>query len=400
MSGKILRALLFGALGLLLSGAASGFLLMRSAGIADQQFTLLTRTRGRELVVALATMAGESSSGPARVRLSATMNRVTSTSRGRADAFEIQEIALVDRDGKVLAHNDIAKVAGKAEPSFAGAKFDAVMNLPERDPVSFEVMESKAARVPLPEFAEEFRDTLAPLLPDLPAVPTKVMINAAVFRVDEEAASARLHMIVVVRSGAAYQKSLLPLLFEGLAASGIVALAFFLIALAVFLTARKAPATSKTKKDSDGETAEDEAAGDEAAEASGDADRKAAESAEPLSHPDSTEELVAQDEAVPPPEPIARATPVEPATVPGSAGAATVAAAAAATAIAAGGAASHSGTSRGAPPPIQQRPYSPPPPPAPAQSAPHAAAGSDWHERPRTVRIAEEDEIPDAIPLD
>ena len=383
MAAKILRALLFGALGFLLSAAASGFLLVRSAGIAEQHITLIGRARGRELAVALASMAGESFSGPALVRLSATMSRVTSTSRGRADVFEIEEVALLDRDGKVRAHNDIARVAGKAEPVFQGPKFDAVLNLPERDPVSFEVMESKAPRLPLPDFAEEYRDTLAPIIPELPPVPTKILINTAVFRVDEENASARLHIVARVRSGALYQSGLMWLVVEALAASGSVGLLLFLVALLL-------PAgVSRETRPKEEVVSEDESETD----SSGDVDRRAAEEAQPLSGSDTSGELQSQEEPVPLPEPIVETT-AEPLKA-DTAGPvhATVAAtlAAGATATVAGVSAGYVQSGTNGAVQESERP-----------SSGHADDAQRAYDmgRLRTVRVAQEDEIPDAIPLD
>lgn len=263
-SGKILRALLLAGIAFVLTGAATGFLAFRASALASAQAELVSRTRGRELAVALASMAGESPSGPAMVRLSATMNRIVSTSRGRNDAFEIQEIALLDRTGDVRAHNDVARVAGKAEPVFKEKKFEDILNLPARDPVAFEVLEKDSLKLPLPEFAEPYRADIETYVPALAEAPSKLHIGAAVYRVDENEASGRLHIIVVLRGGLAFFNAFGSLALEALAASGLAAILCFLVSLLIVsapapvVAARPEPSERLPAADADQALPEDE----------------------------------------------------------------------------------------------------------------------------------------------
>ncbi len=368
MAGKIMRAVLLGVLGFILAAGAAGFLLVRSAGVAADNLSLLARTRGRELAVAVATMAGESMSGAATVRLASTLQRIAATSRGRADAFEIQEIAVIDREGQVLAHSDIARAAEKAEPVFQGEKFEATLNLPERDPVSFEVTEAKSPKLPLPAFAEEFRAQIEEAIPALPPIPSKMLISAAVFRVDEDSPSARLHIVVVLRSSALFQSGLPQLVLESLIACGAVGVLFLLVGLVLPAGGKAEPGPTVSHHEEQGE-----------------AERRSAEAAEPLTE----ENLQAEGPEVPMPEPIVMATPESSHPATASAPPAMGAALAAGAVGAAVGAGVTAAVTAG-----------PSPQEVPARSSYSGDRDASTAEAPRSVRIAAEDEIPDAIPLD
>ncbi len=253
--GIFLNAFLLFTLSFLCIGGAVGFTAYRAAIVTLEQGQSITSSRGRELGVALAAMAGENfNSNPGLVKLSATMKEVVRTSKSRGDYFEIQEIGLLDGRGNLLAHNDVARLAKQADKVFQGEKYEKVMNLLKRSPVLTDTLETAPIENPYAEFLNRF----------LPRKLTTVKYHMgfAVFQVDDTTATGRLHMIVTVRGPKAFLPAMERLFIPAVIATAAASLALTIFALILLLiygsisakSARRAAGGGKATGKPTGET--------------------------------------------------------------------------------------------------------------------------------------------------
>lgn len=133
----------------------------------------VARNRALEMGITLNTLSGESLYYDNLIALSHTMHMVVRQSETRKDAFQIREIFFVDKDGKLIAHSDIAKLAADSGVSYDKDKFQFGQLRFKGDPLSLEVTQrvkpdfgplvAKIGATPL------FERLLAFMLPDLTA---------------------------------------------------------------------------------------------------------------------------------------------------------------------------------------------------------------------------------------
>lgn len=215
-SGK--KGFLIGFIVLLFSTFAvtvsAGFVLFVTLRASLTQIENITRTRGRELGITLAAFAGENMTDKGLVRVSAAMNRVVKASRGRADYFEVREIALLDRKGRVRAHSDVTKAASDARSIYKNEKYGSVLNLPFQEPVLFEIVESLKVDFPFAEYLEEYTVYIKKIWPDFSVSGEKYHMGFAVYTPDEKIAVARMHMMVDIKSPIMLLKSVKTIIIE------------------------------------------------------------------------------------------------------------------------------------------------------------------------------------------
>ncbi|MCB1173756.1 MAG: hypothetical protein KDK39_09335 [Leptospiraceae bacterium] len=200
-----------------------------------------TRNTGLELGSALARMAGERLSKDQSVELSATMAQSVQRSRQKSalnqGSVVVQEIFLLDPAGRVLAHSDVARMAKNAQTDYNTPEYKSVLRLNDRHPsIPYETktLESVAiapaglydsVRSVSPE-AYHFLETNFP-----EKVVTRYRLSIAVMKVDEEYASAGLHLIVKSESVNQYITGLRQLGQNGL----IIALASIFLVIGSLL---------------------------------------------------------------------------------------------------------------------------------------------------------------------
>lgn len=158
----------------------------------------VARNRALEMGITLNTLSGESLYYDNLIALSHTMHMVVRQSETRKDAFQIREIFVVDKDGKLIAHSDIAKLAADSGVSYDKDKFQFGQLRFKGDPLSLEVTQrvkpdfgplvAKIGATPL------FERLLAFMLPDLTA--SDYHLAGSVYMPDEALPSGSLHIVI------------------------------------------------------------------------------------------------------------------------------------------------------------------------------------------------------------
>lgn len=158
----------------------------------------VARNRALEMGITLNTLSGESLYYDNLIALSHTMHMVVRQSETRKDAFQIREIFFVDKDGKLIAHSDIAKLAADSGVSYDKDKFQFGQLRFKGDPLSLEVTQrvkpdfgplvAKIGATPL------FERLLAFMLPDLTA--SDYHLAGSVYMPDEALPSGSLHIVI------------------------------------------------------------------------------------------------------------------------------------------------------------------------------------------------------------
>ncbi len=206
----------------------------------------VARNRALEMGITLNTLSGESLYYDNLIALSHTMHMVVRQNQTRNDAFEIREIFLVDNDGRLIAHSDIAKLASDSGVSYDPEIFRFGQLRFKGDPLSLEVTE----RVK-PEFgplitrlglAPLFEGLLARMLPGLTA--SDYHLAGSVYMPDEALPSGSLHILIHNRNAAGVLGQYTSTVLEVLAISVVGAVllwAIFTIFLAVLVNRQSPP---------------------------------------------------------------------------------------------------------------------------------------------------------------
>lgn len=175
----------------------------------------LTRSRGKEIGSLLAANAAEDFSKSGFLRLSSINSRIVEDSRHKGDYYEIEEIGLVDRKGKLVAHNSVAKMAKGAPPSFTEKRYKEVLRLPREGDMAFQTLERvnlenryshylKGDDRPRKILRRGFHYLQNRIFPWLKNIGRRYHIGYPVYRYPvtdmTPIASARLHIIISVRS--------------------------------------------------------------------------------------------------------------------------------------------------------------------------------------------------------
>lgn len=191
----------------------------------------VARNRALEMGITLNTLSGESLYYDNLIALSHTMHMVVRQSKTRKDAFQIQEIFLVDRNGKLIAHSDIAKLAADSGVSYDKDKFQFGQLRFAGDPLSLEVTQrvkpdfgsliTKIGATPL------FERLLAFMLPDLTA--SEYHLAGSVYMPDEVLPSGSLHIIIHNQNAALVLQQYSSTVLQALAVSVLGAGALWII---------------------------------------------------------------------------------------------------------------------------------------------------------------------------
>jgi len=194
MFARILKTL-FAALLLfvILSSATavlSGVSLFYAGKILVEESNRYVKSRGTELGTGLASLASPEWTGDRLVDLAYSMNEVVRDSRQRNDPVFIKEIFLLDRDGNVLAHNDVSRIAKESEIKYTGEDYDRVLTRPREEPTRLDV----AWNYPEPEnqFLRKIVEQFRKHVKEVPAHTYHLAV--AVFPVDADIAKGSIHI--------------------------------------------------------------------------------------------------------------------------------------------------------------------------------------------------------------
>ncbi len=189
----VLTALFTGAGVFFAAAAAGGYALYKQTETAHRQVQELAHSRGREVGLALATMAGEVAKDKGYVSLTSTFQEVVRQSRSQNQDFQIDEIFVVDADGKLRAHNDVVKLAKDSQTKeYEKAEYKQVLSTSRRDPVI-------ERNLPVPvDPARPYDVYLAKVFPNF--ANERLHLGVAVFAVDADFATAGVHLYVTIKT--------------------------------------------------------------------------------------------------------------------------------------------------------------------------------------------------------
>lgn len=180
------------------------------------------RSRGRELAATIGTLAQESSDPDTVVALCQTMNAMVTGSRNRSPGLSVEEAFFIDREGTVIAHNDIAKVASQASVNYDEKKYTDAANRWMKNPVVVEPIGS------VQSINDEYLDQLIPVIQQyMPGLlVNRYHASFAVYPPDEDFPSGSVHLMLYNRS---LETSLASFLYSLVSVIGISLLAHFLL---------------------------------------------------------------------------------------------------------------------------------------------------------------------------
>jgi hypothetical protein len=208
MQSVVIRSVVAGlVLAVLLTAAlfiTAGYAILRLGAEGLREVQNVSRSRGVEIALAVAQMAGEKFDDDMGVKLSSVMNQVVRISQQRNEDFQVREMIMLRSDGTIMAANEITRVARDAEKKYDGPEYARAMELLARTPTSIRATkEERTGAVPVYDLIRKFSpglaDALARSYPEKVAVEYHVI--AAVYPVDEDIQPAgAVHMFVTVQS--------------------------------------------------------------------------------------------------------------------------------------------------------------------------------------------------------
>ncbi len=170
-----------------------------------QEVQQQTRNRAQEIAIALDTMSGESIYYDNMISLSNVMAKIKEHTNIRNDPYKIQEIFLLDKENRLLAHNDILKVAKDFHPNYDPQKYRLGQILFYGNPVVIEITNYAEIQLP-PELKKlnsylffinienMINSYLKKYLPDLLA--NQFHVYTSVYPPDEVIPKASLHILI------------------------------------------------------------------------------------------------------------------------------------------------------------------------------------------------------------
>ncbi|MBI3396577.1 MAG: hypothetical protein HY042_12120 [Spirochaetia bacterium] len=216
--------------------ASSTFALYWQTRSSVAEVLSLAQRRGAELGIALSTMATEQAGrDKGMVAMSAVFTDLVRLSKSRNEDFVVEEVFLLDSKGKLLAHNDVSKLAKDAVAAstaeYSKPEYSQVLNRDRRDPVVSRPLPADSSVIPTPR-----EMILARILPGLTNV--RAHIGVAVFQVDADFPTAGVHMIVSVKSMTGIIAGLTQSFLYALAVSAGASFVFsFLLTLIIYMLA-------------------------------------------------------------------------------------------------------------------------------------------------------------------
>lgn len=189
----VLTALFTGAGVFFAAVAVGGYALYKQTDNAFRQVHDLAHSRGREVGLALANMAGEVAKDKGYVSLTSTFQEVVRQSRSQNQDFQIDEIMIVDADGKLRAHNDVVKLAKDSQTKeYEKKEYKEILSAARRDPVTEDSL-------PVPEDpARPYDKYLAKIFPGI--ANERLHLAVAIFAVDADFATAGVHLFVTIKT--------------------------------------------------------------------------------------------------------------------------------------------------------------------------------------------------------
>ena len=175
---------------LLVGMIPAGYFVYRDGAEMVQEVQKQAKSRASQLTVALGAQASEATSPEALVGLCETMKQLVQDSQASARGFIVEEAFLIDLEGRVLAHNDVARVAKDSGITYSDEKYQDVLMNARRYPLDLEVIgrtdyRPDAPLVALLPFLEKY-------LPDLRA--NRFHVAYAVYLPDADVPSGSLHV--------------------------------------------------------------------------------------------------------------------------------------------------------------------------------------------------------------
>ncbi|MCB1169857.1 MAG: hypothetical protein KDK25_05955 [Leptospiraceae bacterium] len=177
---------------LLVGMVPAGYFVYRDGAEMVQEVQKQAKSRASQLTVALGAQASEATSSEALVALCETMKQLVQDSQASARGFIVEEAFLIDLEGRVLAHNDVARVAKDSGITYSEEKYQEVLMNARRYPMDLEVIgrtdyRPDAPLVALLPFLEKY-------LPDLRA--NRFHVAYAVYLPDADVPSGSLHVFL------------------------------------------------------------------------------------------------------------------------------------------------------------------------------------------------------------
>lgn len=175
---------------LLLGMIPAGYFIYRDGAELVQEVQKQAKSRASQLTVALGAQASEATTPEAMVALCETMKQLVMDSQTAARGFIVEEAFLIDLEGRVMAHNDVARVARDSGISYSEEKYQEVLMNARRYPLDLEVVgrtnyQPKAPLAMLIPFLERY-------IPDLRA--NRFHVAYAVYLPDADVPSGSLHV--------------------------------------------------------------------------------------------------------------------------------------------------------------------------------------------------------------
>ncbi len=195
MARRLTITFLWGLVTLLLSTLVfSGvifFTVERFAALTVKDLYDSTRAQSEQIGYALGLVASEGGGSRDMANLSSVMKRMVDRSLHSNDRLTLQELYFLGSDGKILAHNDISKVARDSGVKYEGEIYNEARKLGSRDPVLYSSLEETARPSdPLDGWIYSF---LAYTHKDL--VSSRYMVAVAVYPADAFISRGTLHLV-------------------------------------------------------------------------------------------------------------------------------------------------------------------------------------------------------------
>lgn len=168
-----------------------------------RDMTAVARTQAVELLLVLVSQSEGDRSPEKMVQLSSTMAALEERTMHQTQGIvAIREIALIDTKGRVLAHNDVTKMARDTPSRFHEEKYTRIGQRIRRDSIQILPLETFSPQLPSNKAAQKAGELLLPALqksfPDL--FVSSYEATAAVYPVDGEVPSGGIVMVVENRA--------------------------------------------------------------------------------------------------------------------------------------------------------------------------------------------------------
>lgn len=229
----------------------AGFLGRRLGTAYINDIAGVTRGQAGELLQVLVSQSEGELSPERLVQLSSTMAALEERTMHQTQGITaIREIALIDKKGKILAHNDVTRMAKNAVSRFTDEKYTKISQRIRRDSIAITAQEAYNPELPANPVARRVSEALIPHLkkefPELFIATYEA--TAAVYPVDGEIPSGGVVMVLENRAPLRVFGAIGSVLSPAaLAALGAIMLVLFLyLPVLLLLSARKkdpAPAT-------------------------------------------------------------------------------------------------------------------------------------------------------------